>query len=73
MLHHPQGFTENLAANLSVSGTAIGNLTGANIVSTQKITQGGNTEYKAANAICLLPGFESTPIFKAEITPASGY
>ena len=73
MLHHPQGFIENLAANLNVSGAATGNLTGANIVSTQQITQGGTTEYQASNAICLLPGFESTPIFKAEIAPTAGY
>ncbi len=70
---HSSGFIQNLAGNVSSGGQTNGNITGSNIVSTQKLKSGVKSEYIADKSICLLPGFESDPVFNAEIKPQSGY
>lgn len=70
---HSFGFIQNLAANVSSGGQTNGNITGSNIVSTQKLKSGVKSEYIADKSICLLPGFESLPTFNAEIKPLAGF
>ncbi|MFN4086535.1 MAG: RHS repeat domain-containing protein [Spirosomataceae bacterium] len=70
MVRHPSGFIKNLQSTEYQTGRQNGDIHGANIVSTQKITEG---KYKAENQITLLPGFEATAhdAFSAEIKPQS--
>jgi RHS repeat-associated protein len=70
---HGTGFVQNLAADVSSGGQTNGNITGSNIVSTQKLKSGVKSEYIADKSICLLPGFESLPTFNAEIKPLVGF
>ncbi len=70
---HSSGFIQNLAADVNSGGQSNGNIIGSNIVSTQKLITGGKSEYIADKSICLLPGFESLPVFNAEIKPQLGY
>ncbi|MFN4086539.1 MAG: RHS repeat domain-containing protein [Spirosomataceae bacterium] len=70
---HPTGFIQNLGAEINSSGQANGNLEGGKIISTQKLKSGIKSEYIADQSISLLPGFESDPVFHAEIKPKSGY
>jgi RHS repeat-associated protein len=70
---HSAGFVQNLNADVNSSGETNGNIVGYNIVSTQKLVNGGKSEYLADKSICLLPGFESLPIFNAEIKPQAGF
>jgi RHS repeat-associated protein len=70
---HPTGFIQNLGAEINSSGQANGNLEGGKIISTQKLKSGVKSEYIADQSISLLPGFESDPVFHAEIKPKSGY
>ena len=70
---HPTGFIQNLGAEINSSGQANGNLEGGKIISTQKLKSGVKSEYIADQSIILLPGFESDPVFHAEIKPKSGY
>jgi RHS repeat-associated protein len=70
---HSTGFIQNLAADVNSGGQSNGNIIGSNIVSTQKLINGGKSEYIADKSICLLPGFESLPVFNAEIKPQLGY
>ncbi len=70
---HSSGFIQNLAADVSSGGQTNGNITGSNIVSTQKLKSGVKSEYIADKSICLLPGFESLPVFNAEIKPLVGF
>ncbi|OYU66892.1 MAG: hypothetical protein CFE22_07185 [Cytophagaceae bacterium BCCC1] len=70
---HGTGFVQNLAANVSSGGQTSGNITGSNIVSTQKLKSGVKSEYIVDKSICLLPGFESLPTFNAEIKPLVGF
>ena len=70
LVRHPSGFIKNLQSTVYQTGRQNGNIHGANIVSTQKITAG---KYEAENQITLLPGFEATAHdqFSAEIKPQS--
>jgi RHS repeat-associated protein len=70
LVRHPSGFIKNLQSIEYQTGRQNGNIQGANIVSTQKITAG---KYEAENQITLLPGFEATAHdqFSAEIKPQS--
>ncbi len=70
MVRHPSGFIKNLQSTEYQTGRQNGNIQGASIVSTQKITEG---KYEAENQITLLPGFEATAHdqFSAEIKPQS--
>jgi hypothetical protein len=70
---HSTGFIQNLAAAVNSGGQSNGNIIGSNIVSTQKLINGGKSEYIADKSICLLPGFESLPVFNAEIKPLAGF
>jgi len=70
---HSTGFIQNLAAEINSSGQTNGNLEGGKIISTQKLKSGVKSEYIANQSISLLPGFESDPVFHAEIKPKSGY
>ncbi|OYU66887.1 MAG: hypothetical protein CFE22_07160 [Cytophagaceae bacterium BCCC1] len=70
---HSSGFIQNLAADVNSGGQSNGNITGSNIISTQKLKSGVKSEYIADKSICLLPGFESLPTFNAEIKPLAGY
>ena len=64
------GFIKNLQSTEYQTGRQNGDIHGASIVSTQKITEG---KYEAENQITLLPGFEATAhdAFSAEIKPQS--
>ncbi len=70
LVRHPSGFIKNLQSTEYQTGRQNGNIQGASIVSTQKITEG---KYEAENQITLLPGFEATAhdAFSAEIKPQS--
>ena len=70
LIRHPSGFIKNLQSTEYQTGRQNGDIHGASIVSTQKITEG---KYKAENQITLLPGFEATAhdAFSAEIKPQS--
>ena len=64
------GFIKNLQSTEYQTGRQNGDIHGASIVSTQKITEG---KYEAENQITLLLGFEATAhdAFSAEIKPQS--
>jgi RHS repeat-associated protein len=70
---HSTGFIQNLNSDVNLSGETNGNITGSTIISTQKLLNGGKSEYLADKSICLLPGFESLPVFNAEIKPQAGF
>lgn len=70
LVHHSREFIKNLKSTEYQTGSQNGNIQGARIVSTQKITEG---KYEAEHQITLLPGFEATAQdqFSAEIKPQS--